>query len=55
MQFYLRSLWVRVDYASMGGGSLHNLERAFWEFSECNGVEDDSTTLNVVYLERKKC
>lgn len=53
MKFYLRSLCVRMGYASTGGESLCKLERAFWEFFECSGVKDDSTMLNVVHLERK--
>ena len=32
------SLWVRVDYASTGGGSLYKLKMAFWEFLECSGM-----------------
>jgi hypothetical protein len=32
------SSWVRVDYASTGGGSLYKLEMAFWEFLECSGM-----------------
>jgi hypothetical protein len=43
-----------VGNALSGGGSLCKLERASWQFSECNNVEDDSAMLNMVYLERKK-
>jgi len=54
MEYCIWSLWVRVDYALSGGGSLCMLESTIWKFSEYSIVEDDFAMLNVMYLERKK-
>jgi hypothetical protein len=51
----LPSIWDRVGHAPTGGGAVGLLERSVWKPLQYRSLEDDSSVLNVVYLERMQC
>jgi hypothetical protein len=51
----LLSIRDGVGHASMGGGAIGLLERTVWKTLQYRSLEDDSTVLNVMHLERMLC